>query len=227
MAGRNFEKFVDLASKIVAVGKNYADHIKEMGYAAATAATKAEPVIFMKPTSAFITQGQKIVFPPGCKNLHHEVELGIVIGKQARRVPENEAMQYVAGYTVALDMTARDQQEKAKKEGLPWTLPKGFDTSCPVGPFIRADQLVDPHNVQIWCKVNGKLRQDGTTKDMIFSVPYLISYISRYITLFPGDVILTGTPAGVSAVVAGDVIEAGVGDLSQISFEVARNDEQQ
>lgn len=220
MSGRSFDKFVDLASKILAVGKNYADHIKEMGYAAA-ALTKPEPVIFMKPTSAFITQGQKIEFPPTCKVLHHEVELGIIIGKVAKKVPEQDAMSYIAGYTVALDLTARDLQDKAKKEGLPWTIPKGFDTSCPVGPFIHKDHIPDPQNVQLWCRVNGKIRQDGNTKDMIFSVPFLVSYISNFITLFPGDVILTGTPAGVGPVDEGDVIEAGVGEITKVTFEVA------
>ncbi|XP_055339663.1 acylpyruvase FAHD1, mitochondrial-like [Paramacrobiotus metropolitanus] len=220
MSGRNFEKFVDLASKIIAVGKNYADHMKEMGYAAA----KVDPVIFMKPTSAFIVEGQKIEFPPGCQNLHHEVELGVVIGKTAKKIPEAEALKYVAGYTIALDITARDLQDKAKKEGLPWTIPKGFDTSCPVGPFVHKDRVPDPQNLKLWCKVNGQTRQNGCTKDMIYSVPYLISYVSNYFTLYPGDVILTGTPAGVGPVKEGDVIEAGLDELSQASFEVAKSD---
>ena len=124
-----------------------------MGYAAASASTKAEPLIFMKPTSAFVKEGHKIEIPPGCANLHHEVELGVVIGRQAKKVREEEAMQYVAGYTVALDMTDRDLQAIAKKNGTPWTIPKGFDTSCPVGSFIPKKAVPDPHALRIWCKV--------------------------------------------------------------------------
>lgn len=129
-------------------------------------------------------------------------------------------MEYVGGYTVCLDMTARDYQIIAKNTGGPWALAKGFDTACPIGHFIPKEQIVDPYNLRLWCKVNGELRQDGNTSDMIFKIPELVSYVSRYFTVEPGDLILTGTPAGAGEVKAGDTIEAGLGDLVQIKFEV-------
>ena len=130
-------------------------------------------------------------------------------------------MDFVGGYTIALDMTARDLQTQAKKEGRPWSIAKGFDTSCPVGAFIPKEQLTDPHNLRLWCEVNGKIKQDGNTKDMVRQVPALVSYVSQFFTLEPGDLILTGTPSGVSAVTAGDKITAGLGDgIVNITFEV-------
>jgi acylpyruvate hydrolase len=134
-------------------------------------------------------------------------------------------MSHVAGYCVALDMTARDFQSEAKSKGLPWELAKSFDTSCPVGKFMDADEIADPHNLAIWCKVNGSLRQSGHTGDMIFTIPSLISYISKYFTLEPGDLLLTGTPQGVAAVQVGDVIEGGLSGIagSEIKFTVAED----
>lgn len=160
--------------------------------------------------------------PPGCTSLHHEVELGLVIGKTAKSVPESEAMNYIGGYCLALDMTARDFQDFAKKNGQPWTLAKGFDTSCPVSDFIDKSKLSDPSNLQIWLKVNGQKKQDGNTKDMIFSLQYLVSYISNYFTLEEGDVILTGTPEGVGPVNPGDNIECGLADIVSMSFSVSK-----
>jgi len=209
-------KFTEIGRKVVAVGRNYADHAKELGNAVPT-----KPLLFMKPTSAYITAGQSICIPPRCNDLHHEIELGVVVGKQAKRVAESEAMGYVGGYCLALDMTARDFQDEAKKKGHPWTLAKMFDTSLPVSPLIPLDALPDPHNVSLWCKVNGVLRQEGNTKDMIFTVPKLISYISNYFTLNEGDLILTGTPSGVGQVLKGDVITGGIPGVMEISFSVA------
>ena len=129
-------------------------------------------------------------------------------------------MNHIAGYILALDMTARDFQEEAKNKGQPWSLAKGFDTSCPVSDFIEKDRLKDPANSNLWLKVNGDMKQNGTTSDMIFNIPYLISYISRYFRLEEGDVILTGTPEGVGPVGNGDMIEAGLGDLVSFQFKV-------
>lgn len=145
-----------------------------------------------------------------------------MIGEKACDVAEPDAMRHVGGYVLALDMTARDFQDEAKKKGQPWTMAKGFDTSCPVGEFIEKSKIPDPSNVQLWLKVNSDKRQDGNTKDMIFNVPYLISYVSQYFTLEPGDLLLTGTPSGVGPVVEGDVMEAGIGDISTIKFSVER-----
>jgi len=132
-------------------------------------------------------------------------------------------MGYIAGYCLALDMTARDFQDEAKKKGQPWSLAKGFDTSCPVSGFIDKSQITDPSNLQLWLKVNNEMKQNGNTHDMIFSVPHLISYISRYFKLEEGDVILTGTPEGVGPVKKGDIIEAGLGDMVTMKFPVEQS----
>lgn len=131
----------------------------------------------------------------------------------------------MGGYTVCLDMTARDYQEAAKKAGHPWSIAKGFDTSCPVGGFIPKEQVANVYDLRLWCKVNGQLRQDGNTSDMIHKIPELVSYVSSFFTIEPGDLILTGTPAGVSEVKPGDTIEAGLGDLVQIKFDVIGKEE--
>ncbi|KAK6174764.1 hypothetical protein SNE40_017980 [Patella caerulea] len=210
-------RFIEFGRKIVAVGRNYSEHAAELGNAVPT-----KPILFLKPTSSYITAGNPIKIPKGCSSLHHEVELGIVIGQRGVDIQENNAMDYVGGYILALDMTARDFQDEAKKKGQPWSLAKGFDTSCPVSGFIEKEKILDPGNVRLWLKVNDAVKQDGNTKDMIFNVPFLISYISGFFTLEPGDIILTGTPSGVSPVVAGDVIRAGLADVTEIEFKVEK-----
>ncbi|XP_071807491.1 oxaloacetate tautomerase FAHD1, mitochondrial-like [Asterias amurensis] len=222
MATSNLSRFVETGRKIVCVGRNYAAHASELGNP-----LPAEPLIFLKPTTAFITEGTPIKAPPGCKNLHHEVELGVVISQPGSNIPESSAMDHVGGYALALDMTARDFQDAIKKKGAPWTLAKMFDTSCPVSGFLAKEKIPDPQNLQLWLKVNGETRQDGNTKDMIFTIPILLSYISKYITLQEGDLILTGTPSGVGPVSSGDVITCGLRENSSttdklnISFTVA------
>lgn len=215
-------KFVEFGRKIVGVGMNYSAHVAEMaGKGLAVTANNPDPVLFIKPATAFVTEGNPIKIPFGCKELHHEVELAVIIGRKGTDIKVGEAMDFVGGYTIALDMTARDLQTQAKKEGRPWSIAKGFDTSCPVGAFIPKEQLTDPHNLRLWCEVNGKIKQDGNTKDMVRQVPALVSYVSQFFTLEPGDLILTGTPSGVSAVTAGDKITAGLGDgIVNITFEV-------
>ena len=158
--------------------------------------------------------------PPGCDELHHEVELGVVISKTGVSIAESNAMDYVGGYALALDMTARDLQNKAKKLGQPWTLAKGFDTALPVSRFISKTEIPQPDNVHLWLKVDGELKQDGNTQDMIFTIPYLISYISQSMTLEEGDFILTGTPEGVSEVKPGQTIACGLGDKIEMTFPV-------
>ena len=161
-----------------------------------------------------------VKFPPGCKELHHEVELGVVIGKTGKNINEADAMDHVGGYALALDMTARDVQLESKQKGLPWTLAKGFDTATPISDFIPKTSIPDPGNVRLWLKVDEDMRQDGNTSAMIFKIPHLISYISQYMTLEEGDLILTGTPEGVSAVQPGQTITTGLGDLIKMSFPV-------
>ncbi|XP_070539811.1 oxaloacetate tautomerase FAHD1, mitochondrial-like [Ptychodera flava] len=211
-------RFVEVGRKIVCVGRNYSEHAAELGNK-----VPSEPVIFIKPTSSYVTEGNPIKIPHGSTNLHHEVELGVVIGKTGSNIPESSAMQHVGGYTLALDMTARDVQDQLKKKGLPWTLAKGFDTACPIGPFVPLEKIPDPQNVGIWLKVNDIMKQNGNTKDMIFRIPFLIKFVSQFMTLDVGDVILTGTPSGVGPVTAGDVITCGLTDIVSMSFNVAKD----
>lgn len=158
--------------------------------------------------------------PSGCDEMHHEVELGVVIGKMGSNIPESKAMDHVGGYVLALDMTDRTRQAQSKAAGLPWSIAKGFDTSCPVGNFIPKEKIKDPQNVDLSLKVNGDTRQSGNTGDMIFPVSFLVSYLSRHMTLEEGDLILTGTPEGVGSVQAGDTIEARLGDLATLIMKV-------
>lgn len=158
--------------------------------------------------------------PKGAAEIHHEVELGIVIGKTGSEIPESQAMDYVGGYALALDMTDRGAQDKAKAAGLPWCTAKGFDTACPVSAFIPKEKIPNPQSVDLWLKVNGESKQKASTKDMLFTIPHLISWISNHFTLEPGDLILTGTPSGVGPVKAGDKIECGLGDIVKMSFTV-------
>lgn len=148
--------------------------------------------------------------PKDCMDMFYEVELGVVIGRTACDVSEEEAMNYVAGYALALDMTAQDFAMVAKAAGMPWSLAKGFDTACPISPFIPKSRIKRISDVRLWLKIEDSVQQDSPTTDMIFSVPYLISYISQYITLEQGDLILTGSPAGQGPVVSGETIEAGL-----------------
>lgn len=182
---------------------------------------KEKPLIFSKPISTIITEGNTIEIPNGWKELHHEVELGVVIGKSGKFIKESDAMSHVAGYVLALDMTARNVQDELKKKGHPWLLAKGFDTSCPISDFIPKEKVSDVANLNLKLTVNGAVKQNGNTSDMIFTIPYLIAYISKYFKLEHGDLILTGTPSGVSPVKNGDVIEASLGDnLAHIKFPV-------
>lgn len=216
-SSRPLARFWEWGRNIVCVGRNYAEHAKEMG-----SAPPAQPLFFLKPSSAYLREGSPILRPYYCASLHHEVELGVVIGKRAQAVTQEAAMEHVAGYALCLDMTARDTQEECKKKGLPWTLAKAFNTSCPVSEFVPKEKIPDPHKLKIWLKVNGKLRQEGETSSMIFSIPYLISYISEIVTLEEGDLILTGTPEGVGSVQVNDEIEAGISDILSMRFKVAQ-----
>uniref|UniRef100_A0A3Q2Z5F6 Oxaloacetate tautomerase FAHD1, mitochondrial n=2 Tax=Hippocampus comes TaxID=109280 RepID=A0A3Q2Z5F6_HIPCM len=219
MSTRNISRFWEWGRKIICVGRNYAEHAKELKNAVPT-----EPVLFLKPPSAYVREGSPIVLPFYSSNLHHEVELGVVIGKGGAAIPQSAAMEHVAGYALCLDMTARDVQDECKSKGLPWTLAKAFDTSCPVSEFIPKERVPEPGNVKLWLKVNSQLRQSGCTSDMIFSIPYLVSYISDFITLEEGDLILTGTPKGVSAVQEQDELQAGIDGLVTMTFTVERKD---
>lgn len=154
--------------------------------------------------------------------IDHEVELGLVIGKTGNKITESEAMSHVSGYLLALDMTDMGEIRRAMKEGLPFCVGKGFDTSTPVSSLLTKEDIPDPHNVDLWLKVNGEVKQQGNTKDLILTIPALVSYISEYFTLEEGDMILTGTPAGNGPVRDGDIIECGIGDRVKMTFPVTK-----
>ena len=177
-------------------------------------------MIFLKPPSALIGPDQTIILPRISKRVDHEVELAVIIGRRAKRVPAEEAMDYVLGYTILLDITARDLQWEAKKKGLPWTVAKGFDTFAPIGPRVVDRRELDISNLEIGLKVNGQLRQLGRTSEMVFKVPELIEYISSVMTLEPGDIIATGTPAGVGPLRHGDKVEAWIEGIGKVEFDV-------
>ncbi|KAM3707775.1 hypothetical protein ACJW30_02G049600 [Castanea mollissima] len=217
MGSMALQKLFSGGTKIVAVGRNYVAHAKELGNA-----VPKEPVLFLKPTSSYLGVGGTIEIPHPLESLHHEVELAVVVGKKARDVPEASAMDYVAGYALALDMTAREIQASAKSAGLPWTVAKGQDTFTPIGSVLPKELVPDPDNLELWLKVDGEMRQKGSTKDMIFKIPFLISHISSIMTLLEGDVILTGTPPGVGPVKAGQKITAGITDLVEVYFSVGK-----
>ena len=201
--------------KILCTGRNYAEHIKELGNETPTA-----PVIFSKPASSVIGDGEEIIIPTYSRDCHHEAELAVLIGASAKDVSQDQALNCVAGYGVAIDLTLRDVQAELKAKGLPWDIAKGFDTACPLSTFAPAGQVADPQQLRIRLTVNGQVRQNGTTDMMITPVAQLLSYLSGIFTLEPGDVILTGTPAGVSAIVSGDQLQAEVVDIAQLSVAV-------
>ena len=153
--------------------------------------------------------------------MHHEVELGVIIGRGGFNIPEAEAMDHVGGYCLALDMTAREfLHEKIVPKALPWGLGKAFETSCPVSRALSREEVGDPHDVELWCRVNGVERQRDRTSNMIFNIPQVISYVSSFLTLHPADVIITGTPAGLGPVRGGDVVECGITDVISMKFEM-------
>lgn len=201
--------------KIVCLGRNYAEHARELGNE-----VPAAPVIFMKPATAVIYDGGTVQIPAWSQACHHEVELALLIGTECRDVAPEQAMEHVAGFGVAIDMTLRDVQDRLKSKGLPWEIAKGFDTSCPLSDFVPASAVTDPQDLTLRLSVNGGERQNGTTAAMIHRVPQIVAHISGIFTLEPGDVILTGTPSGVGPVVAGDVMEAEISGVGALRVSV-------
>lgn len=192
-------------SKIICIGLNYKDHAEEFNLK-----LPEEPIIFLKPPSAIIGPGAEIIKPLQCKRLDYEAELAIIIGREAKNVEPSKAQEYIFGYTCANDVTARDKQPKDGQ----WTLAKSFDTFCPLGPKIVTD--LDAAQLMIKCYVNGHLRQNSSTAQMIFDYSFLVSYISKVMTLFPGDIILTGTPSGVGKVEPGDRVAVEIEHLGML-----------
>lgn len=209
-----------LPSKVVCVGKNYADHVKEMN----TGDAPGEPLLFLKPSTSVIGPGDAIRIPPGSTNVHHEAELAVVIGARgARHVTEEQAQASIFGYTIGNDVTERDMQKSDNQ----WTRAKGFDSFCPIGPWIETDLAgigKDPADLGVTCTVDGELRQDGRTSQLLFGIPTLISYISQVMTLLPGDVVLTGTPAGVGPLRAGGSVTVAIEGLGELTNSVTGAD---
>lgn len=192
--------------KIVALGRNYVEHARELGNEATE-----DPPIFFKPPSSIVGPEEAIVIPPESREVHHEVELAVVIARRGVRVPAEHALDLVGGYTVLNDVTARDLQREDIQRRRPFDRAKSFDTFCPMGPVVVTPKsLPDPDRVRVRLRVNGQVRQDASTAEMILSVARIIEYVSRYMSLEPGDVIATGTPAGVGPLRPGDVVEAEV-----------------
>ncbi len=198
-------------SKIIGVGRNYAAHAAETGHA-----LPVVPLLFLKPNTSVIGPDDPIVLPAWTEEVEHEAELAVVIGRVTKNVTEARALDHVFGYTVANDVTARDAQRAEPQ----WTRAKGFDTSCPIGPWIVPG--LDVSDLAVRSRVNGQPRQDGRTSQLIFDVAYLVSYISEVFTLLPGDVILTGTPAGVGPIVDRDIVEVEVEDIGVLRNPVLR-----
>jgi len=199
-------------TRIWCVGRNFADHAREMGHDP----DREPPFFFSKPNTAVVPGGGSIPFPVQTQDFHHEIELVVALGKGGKNIPAEQALEHVYGYAVGLDMTRRDIQAVAKKMGRPWELSKGFDQSCPISAIKKVSEVGHPTKGLIQVTVNGKVQQTGDLNQMIWSVPEAIAYLSTYVELLPGDLIMTGTPAGVSAVKPGDALHGtceGVGEI--------------
>lgn len=200
-----------LPSKIICVGRNYVEHARELGNP-----VPESPLIFLKPPSSVVGDHEKIEIPPQSHQVEHEAELVVVIGKKGRWITLENANQYLFGYTVGNDVTARDLQARDGQ----WTRAKGFDTFCPIGPWI--DTEADVADSLITCRVNGELRQMASTREMVFSIPQLIAFVSSVMTLLPGDLIFTGTPSGVGPLKENDVVEVEIEGIGRLSNQVTR-----
>jgi 2-keto-4-pentenoate hydratase/2-oxohepta-3-ene-1,7-dioic acid hydratase in catechol pathway len=203
--------------KLLCIGRNYAEHADEM-----ESDVPDEPMVFLKPASAIIRSGGKVRLPPQSQDVHHEVELVVVIGTGGRDIAEADALDHVAAYAVGLDVTARDLQAEAKEKRHPWSVAKGFDTFAPLGPLTSAEHVDDPQDLTLRLQVNGETRQEASTRHMIFPVAELIHYCSQIFTLEPGDLLYTGTPSGVGPIEAGDELEATATGCEPLRVQVTR-----
>jgi len=201
--------------KILCLGRNYIAHAREM-----KADLPSTPVVFLKPATALLHTGETIVIPPLSHELHYEAEMVVVMGNDGKDIPEARALSHVYGYAVGLDMTLRDLQSEAKKNGLPWSVAKGFDTSAPVSEVVTRDRINDPHSLQLTLQVNGRTRQNASTGDMIFRIEKVIAFLSQIFTLERGDLIFTGTPEGVGEVKSGDTLVAELTSVGTLSVSV-------
>ncbi|MFC3230774.1 fumarylacetoacetate hydrolase family protein [Marinibaculum pumilum] len=215
VAGRNDRMHV---RRIFCVGRNYAAHTREMG----GDPDREAPFFFTKPADAVVDSGATIPYPPETKDLHHEIELVVAIGKEGLHIPKSHALDHVLGYAVGIDLTRRDLQQQAKDKGRPWDWGKAFDHSAPCAPLHLAENIGHPTKGRIWLAVNGETRQDGDIAQLIWNVPEIVAIVSASMRLQAGDLIYTGTPAGVGAIVAGDKITGGIDGLGEIEIEIGQ-----
>ncbi len=201
--------------KVIAIGRNYADHAKELNNP-----LPAEPVFFMKPDTAIVKGNKPFYLPDFSNEIHHEVEIVLKINKVGKNIAEKFAHRYYAEIGIGIDFTARDLQAKCKDKGLPWEIAKAFDNSAPVGEFMPKDEFPDLNNIDFRLDINGKTVQSGNTRDMIFKFDRLIEHVSRFVTIKIGDLIYTGTPAGVGPVKIDDHLQAYIGDKCLLDFFV-------
>lgn len=212
-----FEPPIGRPQKILCVGRNYQAHAEELDHE-----VPSEPIFFSKSPSAIIAHEQKIIIPPNIGRVDFEGELAVVIGKQASQVSEKYAFDFVAGFTLLNDITARDLQRVDAKEGKPWFRAKSFDTFCPFGPFlVPKDVISNYRDLELEVKVNGECKQRASLSQMIFAIEEVVAYISKHCTLQPGDVIATGTPSGVGPLTSGDIIECNIAEIGVLKNAVA------
>ncbi len=213
---QNYDEKVSIG-KIICLARTYQKHAQEMNTSVAE-----DPLLFLKPESSVIFNNESIIIPKMSSCLHHEVELGVVIGKKGKHITQNSAMSHVLGYVIALDITARDIQSVAKKNGWPWSIAKGFDTFAPISDVVLKEEISNPLDLDLELKVNGVIKQLSNKKFMIFSIERIIEFISTVMTLRRGDLILTGTPEGIGEIVEGDVIEAKLGNICSLKVDVKK-----
>jgi 2-keto-4-pentenoate hydratase/2-oxohepta-3-ene-1,7-dioic acid hydratase in catechol pathway len=201
--------------KVVCVGRNYADHAAELNNP-----VPAVPMLFIKPATSVVPMAEPFGIPADLGRVHFETEMSVLIGRPLSQATEVEAANAIAGIGLALDLTLRDVQDELKRQGHPWEKAKGFDGACPLSDFVTPDRVTNLQDLQIGLRVNGDVRQDGNSRFMLNPVLPLLSYISQFFTLEPGDVVLTGTPAGVGPIVSGDQLEVTLGDVLQVTTQV-------
>lgn len=202
--------------KIICLARNYLEHIRELGND-----VSEDAIVFCKPASSILANGGIIQIPDYSHECHHELELALLIGKRAKQIPAAQAQAHICGYAVALDLTLRDVQARQKTKGLPWEIAKGFDTACPLSDFVPAAQIKNPDNLALSLRINGSMRQQGNTNMMMRPIAQIVSEISGYFALEPGDIILTGTPAGVGQIVSGDILEGEIEQVGSLRATVA------
>ncbi|MFX1446251.1 MAG: fumarylacetoacetate hydrolase family protein [Promethearchaeota archaeon] len=213
-------------TKIICLGRNYIEHAKEM-----KSEVPKSPVFFVKTVNTLITNDNPIIYPKILFNqqdynqVDHEVELAFIISKHCKNIQSDDTFEFIEGYTIFLDMTARKMQISDRNMNLPWYRSKNFDTFGPIGPRIASKtEIKDPHNLNLQLKINGEIRQDSNTKYMIFTIPEILTFISKFITLAPGDIVATGTPSGVGPVQPGDILEASIEKIGKITHKIILED---